>query len=83
MPRYRRRYRHRNHTVLLGACRALLIGINTMEDLLNFDDIVGGATTLSDAAAYSVPAYILEQLNQQHDVILTSQFAYNDEWSHD
>ena len=54
-----------------------------MEDLLNFDDIVGGATTLSDAAAYSVPAYILEQLDQQQDVILTSQFAYNDEWSHD
>ena len=54
-----------------------------MEDLLNFDDIVGGATTLSDAAAYSVPAYILDQLDQQHDVILTSQFAYNDEYSHD
>ena len=82
MPRHRWRDRHRNHTVLLGTCRALLIGINTMEDLLNFDDIVGGATTLSDAAAYSVPAYILDQLDQ-HAVILTSQFAYNDEYSHD
>ena len=82
MPRHRWRYRHRHHTVLLGTCRALLIGINTMEDLLNFDDIVGGATNNSDAAAYSVPAYILDQLDQ-YAVTLTSEFAYNDEYSHD
>jgi hypothetical protein len=53
-----------------------------MEDLLNFDDIVGGSTNNSDAAAYSVPAYILDQLDQ-YAVTLTSEFAYNDEYSHD
>jgi len=53
-----------------------------MEDLLNFDDIVGGATNNSDAAAYSVPAHILDQLDQ-YTVTLTSEFAYNDEYSYD
>ncbi len=53
-----------------------------MEDLLNFDDIVGGSTNNSDGAGYSIPAYILNQLDQ-HAVTLTSEFAYNDEYSHD
>ena len=53
-----------------------------MEDLLNFDDIVGGSTNNSDAAAYSVPAYILDQLDQ-YALTLTSEFAYNDEYSYD
>ena len=53
-----------------------------MEDLLNFDDIVGGATNNSDAAAYSIPAYILDHLDK-YAVTLTSEFAYNDEYSHD
>ena len=74
MPRYRRRYRHRNHTVLLGACRALLIGINTMEDFIGWQPANRGAIT------YSVPESILAEIDSQCDSEELSFWDMKSQW---
>ena len=75
MPRHRWRDRHRNHTVLLGACRTLLIGKNTMEDFI-------GHQPWRDRGAltYSVPEAILAEIDSQCDSEELSFWDMKSQW---